>query len=213
MTPGLALRAALGDMYEQSWRLFLLNAAVSAYVVTFAIAGLWIPAAWLLLIGAGPLAAALMHCSVLVATTGDLQLRAALTGLRLHWRRGLVLGAVFAALTVGGVHAISFYADRGALVLAVFGVYLLFALSLIQLVLWPLAVAENDRPLRRIAGEAGRIVLTRPLQALVLGVALVAVNVAGIAAALLPFLTLTVAYTFLAAAHFALPPRPLEADD
>jgi hypothetical protein len=33
------------------------------------------------------------------------------------------------------------------------------------------------------------------------------VNVAGIAAAVMPFLTLTVAYTFLATAHFVLPPQ------
>jgi hypothetical protein len=42
-----------------------------------------------------------------------------------------------------------------------------------------------------------------------LGVALFLVNVAGLIAALIPFLTLTVAYSFLAAAHFALPRNPM----
>jgi hypothetical protein len=42
-----------------------------------------------------------------------------------------------------------------------------------------------------------------------LGFALLLVNAAGIAAAVMPFLTLTVAYTFLATAHFVLP-RPGE---
>lgn len=37
------------------------------------------------------------------------------------------------------------------------------------------------------------------------------VNLAGVAAAVMPFLTLTVAYSFLAVAHFALP-RPIPED-
>ncbi len=212
MSPGTALRAALGDLYQQSWRLFLLNSAVSAFVVAVAVAGLWIPLLWVLLLAAGPLAAALMHCAVVVTTTEELDLRDALTGLSLHWRRGIVLGAVFAATVIAGVRAISFYADTGALVLAVAGAYLLFALSVFQLVLWPLAVLESDRPLRRVAGEAARIVVARPMQALILGLALLVVNLAGIAAAILPFLTLTIVYSFLAAAHFTLPPSP-EAHD
>jgi hypothetical protein len=206
MRPRAALSAALGDMYQQSWRLFLLNSAVSAFVVAVAIAGLWIPLLWVLLVAAGPLAAALMHCAVVVTTTEELTLREALIGLELHWRRGIVLGAVFAVVAVAGVRAISFYAESGALVLAVAGAYLLFALSVFQLVLWPLAVLELDRPLRGVAADAARTVVARPVQALTLGIALLAVNLVGIAAAILPFLTLTIAYTFLAAAHFALPP-------
>ena len=48
----------------------------------------------------------------------------------------------------------------------------------------------------------------RPGAMLVLGLALLLVNAVGIAAALMPFLTLTVAYTFLVAAHFLLEPMP-----
>jgi hypothetical protein len=206
MSPGLALRAALGDMYRQSWRLFLINTAFSAFVVSVAIAGLWVPLLWLLLVAAGPLAAALMHCAVLVTTTEELRLRDALDGLSLHWRRGAVLGLVFAAVTIGGVKAIAFYADRGALVLAVAAAYLLFALTVFQLVLLALAVREPERPLSAVAVSAGGIVVARPVQAVVLGLALALVNLAGIAAAIMPFLTVTIAYTFLAAAHFALPP-------
>jgi hypothetical protein len=206
MSPGLALRAALGDMYRQSWRLFLINTAFSAFVVSVAIAGLWVPLLWLLLVAAGPLAAGLMHCAVLVTTTEELRLRDALDGLSLHWRRGAVLGLVFAAVTIGGVKAIAFYADRGALVLAVAAAYLLFALTVFQLVLLALAVREPERPLSAVAVSAGGIVVARPVQAVVLGLALALVNLAGIAAAIMPFLTVTIAYTFLAAAHFALPP-------
>jgi hypothetical protein len=127
--------------------------------------------------------------------------------LRRHWRRGLVLAAIVGAATFLSVHAISFYAGRGALVLAVVGAYLLFAFAVFQLVLWPLAVVEEDRPFRAVASDAFRAVLARPMQAFVLALALVAVNVAGIAAAVLPFLTLTIAYTFLASARFVLPPE------
>lgn len=205
MSPGAALGAALRDLYHQSWRLFLLNAALSALVVPVAVGGLWAWPLWILLAGAGPLAAALMHCAVTVIVTEELRLRDALDGLRAQWRRGLVLGAGFAAVTGVGLYAVSFYADRGALVLAVLATYLLFASLVYQLVLWPLAVYELGAPIPRVLREAARAVLARPGQALLLALALVAVNVAGIAAAVVPFLTLTIAYTFLAAARFALP--------
>jgi hypothetical protein len=45
-----------------------------------------------------------------------------------------------------------------------------------------------------------------------LALALLLVNLAGLAAAVLPFLTMTIAYSALAAARFALPPTPLTED-
>lgn len=211
MSVGAALRSAAADLYRQSWRLFCLNAALSALVVPIAIGGLWFPPLWVLLAVAGPLAAALLHCAVVVIRTEQLALGEAVTGLRLHWRRGLVLGVVAAAGTAVGVHAISFYAGRGALVLAVLGVYLLLAFGAFQLVLWPLAVLETGTPVRRVAADAARALLARPLQALALTAALLVVNAVGLAAAVVPFLTLTIAYSALAVARFALPPT-LEAD-
>jgi hypothetical protein len=211
MNPRAALAAALGDLYRQSWRFVLLNGALSAFVAAIVVAGFWAAPVWLLLPAAGPLAAALMHCAVAAAVTEELSLRDAVTGLRLHWRRGLVLGAIVAAGALAGVYAVVFYAGRGAPVLTMLAVYLLLAFAVFQLALWPLAVFEFASPLRRVAGDALRIVLRRPLQALVLGLALLAVNVVG-AAALLPF-TLTIAYTFLAAARFALPPSSPEVHD
>jgi hypothetical protein len=206
MSPRAALGAAFADLYHQSWRLFVLNACLSAFVVPIMIAGLWVPPVWILLVAAGPLAAALMHCAVVVTVTGELRIHDALTGLRLHWRRGLVLGAFLAAGGLAGVYAISFYAAKGALVLAVLGVYLLVVFGLFQLVLWPLAVFELGFPIRHVAAEAGRTLLTRPVQSVILGLALIVVNAAGLAAAVMPFLTITIAYSFLAAARFALPP-------
>lgn len=205
LPPGTALRAALRDLYAQSWRFFLLNAALSACLVPVAVAGLWAPAAWLLLLAAGPLAAALVHCAVVTATTGELRLGDALEGLRLHRRRGLVLGAVFSGGSGLGVYAVAFYGGRGVLLLAALAVYLLIALLSFQLVLWPLAVADPDRPLRLVLEDALRTLLARPLQALVLTLALVLVNLVGVALAIVPFLTLTIAYSCLAAVRFALP--------
>jgi hypothetical protein len=205
LPPGAALRAALRDLYAHSWRFFLLNAALSACLAPLVVAGFWAPPAWLLLVPGGALAAALVHCAVVTATTGELHLGDALTGLRLHWRRGLVLGAIFSAASVLGVYAIVFYGSRGVLLLAALAVYLLLALLAFQLVLWPLAVASPGRPLRLVLQDALKTVLARPLQALVLTLALALVNVLGITLAVVPFLTLTIAYSCLAAAHFALP--------
>jgi hypothetical protein len=206
VSPRAALGAAFADLYHQSWRLFVLNACLSAFVLPIVVAGLWVPPVWILLVAAGPPAAALMHCAVVVTITDELRLHDALTGLRLHWRRGLVLGAFLAAGAVAGVYAISFYAARGALVLAVLGVYLLLVFGLFQLVLWPLAVFERGFSIRHVVAEAGRTLLERPVQSIVFGLALIVVNVAGLAAAVMPFLTVTIAYSCLAAARFALPP-------
>jgi hypothetical protein len=211
MTAGGALWAALRDLYAQSWRLFLLNAALGVFLVGVVFAGLWLPLAWGLVVLAGPLAMALMHCAIEVARDEDLRLGVAFDGLRLHWRRGLALGAAALVVTVAGLVAISEYGGRGALVwpLAAAAAYLLALFGAYQLLLWPLAASDEGRPLRMVARDALDAFLRRPLQTGLLFGALLLVNVAGVAAALMPFLTLTVAYSFLAAAHFALPRSPL----
>jgi hypothetical protein len=213
MSSGAALRAAVGDFYGQSWRLFLLNAALSACVIPVVVAGLWVPVAWALLLFTGPLVAALMHCAVVVTSTGELRLGEALVGVRLHWRRGLLLGALVAGAALLSANAISYYTGANALVLAAVGVYLGLFFGAFQVILWPIAIAERARPVRAVAEDAGRALLQRPVQALVLCAALAIVNLIGFAAALLPFLTVTIAYSFLAAARFALPPSTQEATD
>ena len=211
MTAGAALWAALRDLYGQSWRLLLLNAVLGAFLVAVVLGGLWAPVAWALILLAGPLAMALMHCAVEVAQTEDLRLRCALEGLRLHWRRGLVLGAAGLIVTSAGAVAIVTYGSRSALAwpLALVAAYLLGLLGVYQLLLWPLAAFERARPIRAVARDALLALLRRPLQACLLFAALLVVNLVGVVAALMPFLTLTVAYSFLAAAHFALPRSPL----
>jgi hypothetical protein len=209
MTARAALRAALADGYRQSWRLALLNTAIGVVLLATAAAAAYALPAVLLALAAGPLTAALGHCAVVVARTGDLAWADALEGLRANWRRGLALGAFCSATTGLGVLAIWFYSHRGLWLLVAFAAYLLAMVWLWQLVAWPLAAADPGRPLRDVLGAAGRQLLARPRSALALGAVLLALNLVG-AVAVIPLLTLTLAYSFLAAAHFALPPTPRE---
>jgi hypothetical protein len=205
MSAAEALRLALRDLYANSWRLVAVNAALGAVLVLVAAAALAAPGAAVLVVAAGPVAAALAHCAVTVVRTEDLALADALAGLRLHWRRGLGLAAAGAAVAALGGLAVHVYARAHLWPLAFATLYLLVLLGLYQLVLWTLAVAEPARPLRASARLAAELLLHRPRAALGLGLGLGLVNGAGIAAAVMPFLTLTLAYSFVAAAHFALP--------
>lgn len=211
MTVGSALRAALRDLYQQSWRLVILNGALSAVALAIAAAALWAPPVIVLAVVVGPLALGFMHCAVTLAQTEELRLRDAIDGVRLHWRRGLALDVLAGGVIAAGVFALAFYARSGplGLTLAILVLYVLCLFGVFQVVLWPLAVFERSTPLGVVCRHAALSVLGRPLEAIVLGLALLIVNLAGVVAALVPFLTLTIAYSFLAAAHFALPPSPL----
>jgi hypothetical protein len=167
--------------------------------VASAAAAAFVLPAVLLVLAAGPLLASLVHCAVVVARTGDLEWTDAREGLRLHWRRGLGLGALGAAGVGLGVLAIRFYAQHGVWPVAALSAYLLATFCVWQLVAWPLAVAGTERPLAR----AAQTLLRRPVSALVLGAVLIVVNTAG-AVTIIPLLTMTLAFSFLATAHFAL---------
>lgn len=206
-SPAAALRLALRDFYANSWRLVPVNAALGAVLVLTATAALAVPAAALLVVLAGPIAAALVHCSVTLVRTGNLTLGETLTGLRRHWRRGLALAAVGASLLGLGVLAIRFYSRSPyGWTLAFLALYLLVVIGVYQVVLWTIAIAEPERPLRGAARQAAVLVTQRPGATAAFGLGLLAVNVAGFAAALMPFLTVTISYSFVAAAHFALAP-------
>lgn len=213
---GGALRAAAGDLYRNSWRFVVANAALSAAVlIPFGIAvRTTVVAPLVLVLLAGPALAGLVHCAVALqqSDSGEIRVADFGRGVRRHWRRGLALGSAAAVILVAGVSAVRFYAGLGgAWTVVAFGSgYLLLAALLFQLVLWPVAVHVADRPLRAAAGEALAIFLSRWPAVLGLGLALLLVNLAGIAA-VLPFLTFTIAFSFLAAAHLVLPrPNPLE---
>jgi hypothetical protein len=158
------------------------------------------------------LAAALVSAAVTLVETGSLTFSDVADGFRRCWRRGLVLAAVLGAGVLATVVSFRFYGDAGVLLwpLAVTVLYLAAIFGLYQLLLWPMAVRDWDRPLPEVAAEAGMALVRRPLAAVALGLVLLVVNLAGLALAVLPFLTMTVAYSSLAAARFAVPPAPLE---
>jgi hypothetical protein len=205
-----AFGTAAADLYHQAWRLVILNTLLGTTVVLVVLASIAVPAAVLLAILIGPVIAAVMHCAVTLAQTEDLRLVDALMGLRRHWRRGILLGIALAVAVGLGALAVPFYAHAGrwAWPLAAACIYLLLLFCVFQLALWPLVVFEPDQPLRALARDAAVCVAKRPVGFLGLGVALLLVNVIGVAAAILPFLTLTIAYSFLVSAHFALPKNP-----
>lgn len=210
MSVGASLKAALADSYHYSWRLVVLNGALSLAILAVLLAASYAQPALALLILIGPLAAALMHCAVRLAETAQLSLRDALTGLRLNWRRGIELAAFTAVVITLGILAVVFYAGLGTLTwpLAVAVGYLLALFGVLQLALWPLAVAEPDRAFPSVLADAAVTVARRPLASVVLAFALLLVNALG-AVTILPLLTLTIAYSFIAAAHFTLPRNPL----
>jgi hypothetical protein len=202
----MALRLALRDLFQNSWRLVPVNAAFGAVLVAVSVVSIAVHAAIVLAVLAGPLAAALVHCSVTVVRTGNLALGDAWEGLRLHWRRGLQLGAAGTALVVLAALAVRFYTRASfGWPLAFLTLYAVVLLGIYAAVLATFAIAEPERPLRLAAREAAALGARRPGATLLLGLALLLVNVAGVAAAVMPFLTLTVAYSFVAVAHFALP--------
>jgi hypothetical protein len=209
MSLARALGIAATDLYHQSWRLIVLNALLAAVLVGVILASLAIRPALLLLVLLGPVAAAVMHCTVTLAQTEELRLSEVVVGLRRHWRRGLVLGVLVAAAAILGAIAVPFYSEAGAWAwpLAALSVYVLLAFALFQLALWPLAVFE-DAPFRAVVRDAAFVVARRPWGFAGLALALLLVNAIGVAAAILPFLTLTIAYSFLVSAHFALPKNP-----
>jgi hypothetical protein len=207
MSVGASLRSAVRDFYQQSWRLLVLNAALSTFVLSVVGLGLWFAPVLALLVLVGPFAAALMHCAVTLVQTEELRLGDAVTGLRLYWRRGLVLGLAALAVLAAAAFAVPFYAGIGGWwwVPALVALYAAGIFGVVQLLLWPLAVFELDRPLTDVARESLVGLLRRPAGGSALALVLLTINLVGLAAGVVPFLTLTVAYSFLAAAHFALP--------
>jgi hypothetical protein len=210
MSLSRAFGVAASDLYHQSWRLIVLNLALGAVVLGVVLASLAVRAAIVLAVLVGPAAASVMHCAVTLAQTEDLRLGEALVGVRRHWRRGLALGALLAAAAAAGFIAIPFYAHAGrwAWPLAALSLYLLLMFGVLQLALWPLAVFEAGKSFGEVVKDASIDVLRKPFGFLSLGLGLLLVNAIGLAAAIIPFLTLTIAYSFLVSAHFALPKNP-----
>lgn len=201
------LRRALATTYQSSWRLLVVNTALSIVVAAAILAMPTLPLGLLLAcVLAGPLAAALAYCVVTLVRGDDIRLADAVVGLRLHWRDGLVLGALFGVGLMAGVVAVTFYVSEPHRVwpLAVGAVYLIGFFCLLVLVAWPHLIVDPRLGVRGALRVAGLELLRRPWRGLGLGVALLVVNLLG-AVTVVPLLTLTVAYTFMAAAFAVLP--------
>ena len=211
MTARQALGRAVGDFYRNSWRLVPVNAALGAVLVFSAVAAIAVHALLVLAALAGPIAAALAHCSVTLVRTGNLVLADALEGLRLHWSRGLALGAAGVALGVLAALAVHFYTQSSfGWPFAFLTLYLVVLLGIYAVVLTTVSVADPGLSLRHAARAAAALGAQRPGTTLLLGLVLLLVNLAGVAAAVMPFLTITIAYSFVAVAHFVLPPEARE---
>jgi hypothetical protein len=206
MTTRRALGLAVGDLYRNSWRLLPVNAVLGLVLVFSAVAAVAVHALLVLVVLAGPCVAALAHCSVTLVRTGNVALSDAWEGLRLHWRRGLAIGVAGVTLGVLAAVAIRFYAQSSVgWPLAFLTLYLVVLLGIYAAVLTTVAVASPELPVGIAARNAATLAAQRPGATVLLGLALLLVNVAGLAAAVMPFLTLTVAYSFVAVAHFVLP--------
>jgi hypothetical protein len=211
MTARRALGLAVADLYRNSWRLVPVNAAVGGVLVFAAVCALAVHALLVLVVLAGPLVAALAHSSVTLVRTGNLKLVDAWEGLRLHWRRGLALGAAGLALGVVAALAVHFYTRSSVgWPFAFLTLYLVVLLGVYAAVLTTVAVADPQLRWPAAARSAATLVAQRPGATLLLGLALLLVNLAGVAAAVMPFLTITVAYSFVAVAHFVLPAEARE---
>jgi hypothetical protein len=206
MSAGLALRFATRDFFHNSWRLVPVNAVFGAVLVAVGLVAYAVHALLVLVVLAGPIAAALVHCSVVLVRTENLAVADARDGLRLHWLRGLQFGAAGLALGVLAVLAFRFYLRLGfGWPLVFLTLYLVLGLGMYLAMVAVVSIADPGRPLRLAARHAATVGVRRPGATLLLGLSLLLVNAMGIAAGVMPFLTLTVAYSFVAVAHFTLP--------
>ncbi len=202
-----AMSLALRDFYANSWRLVAVNAVLGAVLVVAVLATLAEPLAIVFVVATGPVIAALVHCTVTLVRTGDFTLADAVEGLRRHWLRGLELSGAGAALAALGLLALRFYTGAALWPLAFLTLYLLVLLAIFGFVVWTVAIAAPDRSLGAVVRESASLTAARPGQTVILGLALLFLNVAGVVVAVMPFLTLTVAYTFLVTARFLVTPE------
>lgn len=213
MTVRSALRSALVDTYNFSWRLLIVNVALSVAVVLIV---LFVSAFPLVLfiapLLAGPVASALVHCVVTLIREEEFHLSDALVGLRRFWKQGLLFGGLSGASLLLGALAVMFYGSERhrVLPLAVLAVYVVVLLFLVVLVGWLFAIADPEVGVSDALRRAWLEAIRSPGRLLVLGTALFLVNLAG-AVTVLPLLTLTIAYSLLATARLVLPPEEVSA--
>jgi hypothetical protein len=209
MTVRSALRTALVDTYQFSWRLFVLNTALSTGIVLIVVLVSAFPLVLFVApLVTGPLAAALVYSVITLIREQELHLSDAVAGARRFWKRGLVLGGISGLVLLFGVLAVTFYgsARHRVLPLAVLAVYVVAIALLVLLVAWLFAIADPEDSVADALRRSTSLMLRSPARMLVFGAALLLVNLAG-AVTVIPILTLTIAYSFLATARLVLPPE------
>ena len=212
----MSVRGALGaagrDLYQFSWRLLVVNTMVTGVMCAVILIVSAFPLVLFVApLVAGPLVAALVYCVILLIREESFVLADAMVGLRRHWRTGFALGGLFGMALLLGALAVIFYTseEHRTIPLAALSLYVVAIVGLLLLVAWPFAIAAPEAGLRGALRQAWLLALHAPLRLLALGLVLLVVNVAG-AITVLPLLTLTIAYSFLATAHLVLPAPILE---
>ena len=111
-----------------------------------------------------------------------------------------------------GALAVTFYGSERhrVLPLAVLAVYVVAIAFLVLLVAWLFAIADAERGVDDALRRASSLILQSPARMLLFGAALFLVNLVG-AVTVIPILTLTIAYSFLATARLVLPPEEVSA--
>ena len=154
------------DFYEESWRLVAPQLACSRPTSSrCSRSRRSVPLALVLLLGAGSIAAALVSAAVIVVETGSLTFVGdGRDDPSLLAPRARARGARSALGVLATVIAFRFYGSAGTLAwpLAVLVLYLGGIFVLYQLVLWPLAVRDCERPLRDGRRRGGRRSRRRP---------------------------------------------------
>jgi hypothetical protein len=211
---GDVFRRAVSDLYGFSWRLVIVNTAVSVVCAIVVVTVSAVPLSLLLApIAAGPVVAGLVHCTVKVIREGEFVLADAADGVRRHWRQGLQFGALCGAAIMLGALAVAFYGSERhrVLPLAVLAVYLVAFFLLVLLRATPIAIGQPETSVTEALTGAFMLVVRAPLRYLALGTGLLVVNLLG-ALTVLPLLTLTIAYSFLVAGRVVLP-RTVEEEE
>ena len=214
MRPDEAMGLALRDLYENSWRFVPANAALGLVLVAVGWSGSRCPSrssrwCWPGRWPRGSCTWPSRSCAPATSCSRD-ALDGLLAALAARARAGRLRrpsGCCCAPSPCASTPQLSL-----GWPLAFLTLYLVVMVGFYQVLVWTLAIAEpGAAAARRRRGARPRSSPRGPAQTLLLGLALLLVNLVGIAAALMPFLTLTVAYSFLAVARFALPrPAPEE---
>ena len=206
---GGAIRSALGDLYEHSWRLVPANIVWSIVAVAVLFAAVVAPIGLLLVPLLAFPTAGLFRMTTRIARGDAVSFWDSIAA----WRRDalatlLLGGALSLAAVVLSVNFVSGILTQTVIgwAFATLAFWGLVAAWLIAWTAWPiLADPHRDRwPARERARLAARVVLAHPIALAVLGVLLLAFLVAS-AVAIVAILTVSVALAALIAARYVLP--------